>query len=107
MSALVNGPSEHPPKFHSLQYVSRALLDGQVNKQIERISACDVKTTTGNWCSPLCTTSNSEEAPIDVDTGHGYILAATSDGASTELFLLSGKRHKFLRRYYYSLRDPL
>jgi putative transposase len=48
-----------------------------------------------------------EQTPIGVDVGNNYVLAATPDDASAESFLVSGKEHKFVRRYYRSLRDSL
>ncbi|WP_303703887.1 hypothetical protein [Haloquadratum walsbyi] len=51
--------------------------------------------------------TNGEETPIGVDGGHNYVLAATPDDVSAESFLVSGKEHKFVRRYYRSLRDSL
>lgn len=48
-----------------------------------------------------------EQTPIGVDVGNNYVLAATPDDVSAESFLVSGKEHKFVRRYYRSLRDSL
>ncbi len=90
----------------SIEEPVQALLDGDAEK-----TKLTVWREGDDWhCSftvEYDEQQDGEETPIGVDVGHNYILAATPDDASAESFLVSGKEHKFVRRYYRSLRDSL
>jgi IS605 OrfB family transposase len=96
-----------PIRVHdSIQELVKTLLDGDAEK-----TKLSVWREGDDWHRSFTVKydeqQDGEETPIGVDIGHNYILAATPDDTSADSFLVSGKEHKFVRRYYRSLRDSL